>query len=117
MSARSASASVIATSILAVAFALGCGGGGNESKSKSGSAVDSATAKTISDTEVMREAEAAANQVIRSIGDCEAVSAVYADTIAKLDDVEARVQTQAGRTTLQTLRRQVTTAGEACGIR
>lgn len=88
----------------------GCGGGG-------GNDAGSATTKIVSDTAVMKEAEAAANEVIRSTGDCDAVRAAYADAIAKLDEVESRVQTQAGRTTLQTLRKQVTTAGEACGIR
>lgn len=96
---------LVAVSVVAL---LSCGGGSD---------VDSATAKTISDTAVMREAEAAANEVIRSTGDCEAVGTAYAGAIAKLDEVESRVQTQAGRTTLQTLRKQVTTAGEACGIR
>jgi hypothetical protein len=97
---------------LALALAVGCGGGGG-----GGGDIGSATAKTISDTEVMKEAEAAANEVIRSVGDCDAVKAAYADAIAKLDEVESRVQTQAGRTSLQTLRKQVTTAGEACGVR
>jgi hypothetical protein len=112
------------TFALALALALACGGGGSAGTAGSagtggetGGDLGSATAKTISDTGVMREAEAAANPVIRSIGDCDAVSSAYPDAIAKLDEIESRVQTQAGRTSLQALRKQVTTAGEACGVR
>ena len=70
----------------------------------------------VSDTQVLSEAEAAANEVIRNAADCEAVADSYATVMSKLDEVEGRVQTAVGRTTLGTLRKQVSTIGEACGV-
>jgi hypothetical protein len=69
----------------------------------------------VSDKQVLAEAEAAANDVIRNAADCEAVAESFGTVMAKLDEVEGRVQTAVGRTTLGTLRKQVTTIGDACG--
>jgi hypothetical protein len=78
---------------------------------------DPAAGGVVSDTQVLAEAEAAANDVIRNAGDCQAVAESFATVIAKLDEVEGRVQTAVGRTTIGTLRKQVTTIGDACGVR
>lgn len=86
-----------------------CGG---DSKS-----ADQMVSDTVGDTRILKDAEAAANQIIRNAGDCDAISAAYSDVIAKLDEVEGQVQTSTGRTTITTLRKQVTTAAEACGVR
>jgi hypothetical protein len=69
----------------------------------------------VSDREVLAEAEAAANDVIRNAADCEAVAESFGTVMAKLDEAEGRVQTAVGRTTLGTLRKQVTIIGDACG--
>jgi len=67
-----------------------------------------------SDTEALREAQAAANEVIRNAQDCEAMKTGVPDAQQKLDAVAARIKTEAGRQTLQALKAQVRTIGEAC---
>ncbi len=97
----------IAIAVLVSLGPLGCSGGGP----------DQAVSETVSDTQALSEAEAAANEIIRNATDCQAVSASYASVMAKLDEVEARLQTAVGRTTLGTLKKQVGTIGDACGAR
>jgi hypothetical protein len=108
---KASTALLVAGASIALLFAVGCGG--SQKKDDTGSA----TARIVSDTRVVKEAEAAANEVVRSVGDCDAVKAAYPNAIAKLDAADAEAQTQTGRTTLETLRKQVKTAGEACGLR
>lgn len=95
----------LALTILASLFGLGCSG------------TDQAVSDTVSDTQAIAEAESAANDVIRNASDCEAVTASFSSVMAKLDEVEGRLQTAVGRTTLGSLKKQVGTIGEACGAR
>jgi proline dehydrogenase len=74
----------------------------------------SQTADVISDTEALKQANAAANRVIRAAGDCEAVKAALAETSRVLDEVQQKVRTETGRTTLDALRKQVRTIAETC---
>ena len=69
---------------------------------------------TASDTAAMREANDAANTVIRAAGDCDAVKAALPDTNARLDAVSARLVTATGKTSLDSLRKQVATIASAC---
>ncbi|MGH9389285.1 MAG: hypothetical protein ACRD1Z_06685 [Vicinamibacteria bacterium] len=95
----------IALAVLVSLFLLGCSG------------TDQAVSDTVSDTQALAEAESAANDVIRNASDCEAVTASFSSVMAKLDEVEGRLQTAVGRTTLGSLKKQVGTIGEACGAR
>ena len=95
----------LALTILASLFGLGCSG------------TDKAVSDTVSDTQALAEAESAANDVIRNASDCEAVTASFSSVMAKLDEVEGRLQTAVGRTTLGSLKKQVGNIGEACGAR
>ncbi len=70
----------------------------------------------VTDTELMREANAAANQIIRNQTDCEVVKSSIEEVRQKLDEVESKLQTSAGRTAVQPLRKQVNTIAEACGV-
>lgn len=99
---------VPALAVLAALSLPGCSGSGETERAVSG---------TVSDTHLLAEAERAANDVIRNAADCEAVAASFSSAMAKLDEVEGQVQTAVGRTTLETLRKQVGTIGEACGAR
>jgi hypothetical protein len=76
---------------------------------------DEKVSDTVSDRQVLAEAESAANEVVRSAGDCDAVNAAFSSAMAKLDEAEGRVQTAVGRTALESLKKQVRTIGEACG--
>ncbi|HLE69707.1 MAG TPA: hypothetical protein VJH87_08505 [Vicinamibacteria bacterium] len=98
----------IALAVLAFLALLGCSGSGG---------TDKAISDTFSDTQALAEAESAANDVIRNASDCEAVTASFSSVMAKLDEVEGRLQTAVGRTTLGALKKQVGNIGEACGAR
>lgn len=93
-------------------IASGCGNDTTDDKSL-GQQVGGA----ISDTRAMEEAQAAANQILRNAMDCEAVKANIEDVTRKLDEAEARIQTETGRTTMKALRLQVTRIAETCGAR
>ncbi len=90
-------------------LAAGCSGGGGKD--------ETGVSQAVGDTQLVREAQGAANELLRSASDCAAVEASYRNVSAKLDEVESRLQTETGRTTLETLRKQVGTVAEACGVR
>ncbi len=69
----------------------------------------------ISDIDVVKEAEAAANKIIRNASDCEFVKAEVDGVVQALDDVDGEIQTATGRTTMNALRVQVGRVAEACG--
>jgi len=96
----------LALAVLASLTLLGCSGSGG---------TDQAVAGTVSDTQVLAEAEAAANDVIRNASDCESVTASFSSVMAKLDEVEGKLQTAVGHTIVETLKKQVGTIGDACG--
>jgi hypothetical protein len=68
----------------------------------------------ISDTETLREAQAAAGEVIRNAGDCAAVSSGLDAALGAIADAEAEVQTATGRQTLEALRKRVDGVAQAC---
>ena len=71
-------------------------------------------ADTTVDTQVLREATGAANDVVRSAGDCEAVQALIGEAKAKLEEAAPRLRTAAGRSSLDALRKQVGKVEELC---
>ncbi len=71
-------------------------------------------ADVVSDTNALREANAAANPVVRAAGDCEAVKAALPEANRRLDAVEGSVRTVTGRTTLEAIRKRVNTIAETC---
>jgi hypothetical protein len=71
-------------------------------------------ADVASDTDALREANAAANPVVRAAGDCEAVKAALPEANRRLDAVAGSVRTVTGRTTLEAIRKRVNTIAELC---
>lgn len=71
-------------------------------------------ADVVSDTEVMREASAAANEVVRNATDCEAAKAALDEAQRELDEAAAKVRTATGRATLAALRQRVKAVADAC---
>jgi hypothetical protein len=69
---------------------------------------------TVTDMRVMSDATEAANRVIRSAMDCEAVKASLDDARAKLDLALKEVKTVPGRASLQALRQDVDRVASAC---
>lgn len=72
------------------------------------------TANIVSDTNVMEQAEAAANAVIRNASDCDAVKATLPEADQKLADASSKIRTQAGIVALQSLKTQVDRVRELC---
>lgn len=71
-------------------------------------------AKIASDTEVLREASAAVNVVVRQAGDCEGVKAGLDEARQSLADAAERVRTSTGRTTLEALRKRLESIADTC---
>ncbi len=74
----------------------------------------SATSKIVSDNQVLADANAAATEVIRAAGDCEAVKAALPTARAKLAAIEGRVKTETGRTTFAALQKRVEDIATMC---
>jgi hypothetical protein len=73
-----------------------------------------ATGNAASDTAVLKEAQAAANEVLRNADQCEAAKAALPEANRKLDEAAGRVRTATGQETLKTLRAQVRTVEQNC---
>jgi hypothetical protein len=92
------------------AAATACQGGGDAGPKDPGQAVGDAAA----DTALLREANAAANEVVRNAADCPAARAAIAPAYAKLDDIDPKLRTETGRTSLAAIRKQVDRVAELC---
>jgi hypothetical protein len=66
------------------------------------------------DTQVMSDAQAAVNEVLRAGSDCDMAKPAVALAIAKLDEAARHIRTAAANATLDSLRQQVKTAKDAC---
>jgi hypothetical protein len=66
------------------------------------------------DTQVMRDAQAATNEVIRASSDCELAKPAIAAANMKLDEAARNIRTAAGNATLDSMRRQVRRAQDLC---
>ncbi len=66
------------------------------------------------DNQILKEANAAASAVVQAAGDCAAVKAAIDEANRKLDEAERQVRTPVGRTTINTLKKQVRTIADAC---
>jgi hypothetical protein len=95
----------------AAALALAVLAAGCEKKE---SRLEKDAANLVSDTRVLEEASAAANDVVRNASDCDAVKAALPETRRKLEEAGKRVRTLAGRASLESLNKQVTHIVDAC---
>ena len=66
------------------------------------------------DTAIVRQAQAAANEVVRNAGDCDLAKPGIVEANRRLDEAMAKVRTATGRTTLDVLRKRVSTVADAC---
>lgn len=72
------------------------------------------TANVVSDTEILREASAAVNEVVRQAGDCEAMKPGLEPARRSLDEAAGRVRTATGQATLDALRKRLDGLVEVC---
>lgn len=107
--------SLAATAALALgALALvGCGGGKPE-PSPSPSGVGAVAKAMEQDMAIMREANAAASDVIRAAGDCDAARPLITAATARLDEASRKVQTSMGQQSVEALRKKVRDVAESC---
>lgn len=66
------------------------------------------------DTQVMHDAQAAVNEVIRNSLDCDLAKPSIAAAIMKIDEAARHIRTTAGNATLDTMRKQVRQVQDAC---
>lgn len=67
-----------------------------------------------SDTEVLREASAAVNEVVRQAGDCEAMRPGLEAARRSLDEAAQQIRTVTGQVTLDALRKRLDGLAEVC---
>jgi hypothetical protein len=106
-----------AAAVVVAALACGCGGGKPQptpTPPPASKGLGDMMADTAWDTQVLREASNAANEVVRSAGDCEAVRPIIGEAKARLDAAEPRLRTGAGRGSLDALRKQVAKVEDLC---
>ena len=100
-----------ATFGLALLVLTGACKGGTESGPKDpGQAVGDAAA----DTNLLHDANGAANEVIRNAADCPAARAAITPAYEKLDAIAPQLKTEAGRVSLAAIRKQVDRIAELC---
>ena len=74
----------------------------------------SSTEKIVDDDQTLKEASAAANEVVRAAGDCEAVKAALPAARQKLSEVEGRVRTQTGKVSLGAIKKRMEDVASMC---
>lgn len=100
--------------LVALSFAACSAGPQEPPATTSGKDVGAQAADVASDTAALRAANAAAGEVVRAAGDCEAVKAALPEAIRRLEEIEGSVRTQAGRTTFEAVRKRVHDLAELC---
>lgn len=109
---------------LAAAIALtvassGCGGAPESAGSSTPAPASKGLGESVgdagADTRVLREANAAAGDIIRAAADCDAARPLGEPTKKKLDELASQLQTPTGRASLDALKKQVQNIIDACG--
>ena len=89
-------------------------GMGKPAPSPSPSGIGAVVKAMEQDINVMHEANAAASEVIRAAGDCDAARPLIPAANARLDEAQRKVQTSTGQQTLDALRKKVREVSENC---
>jgi hypothetical protein len=100
-----------ACAVLALSFAA-CGG--IKEAEKRDRDIGQQTADITSDRQVLGDASAAVNEVIRNQDDCDVARPAITKAITKLDEAARHGRTATGRTTLDGLRAQVRGIAQNC---
>jgi len=103
---------ILMVSLLGLTLAA-CGGDSDSPDAKDDS-IGAQAGRVGHDTQVMRQANAAAGDVIRAAGDCEGVKAALPEARRKLDELKAEIQTETGKDSLAALRTRVDQVAELC---
>ena len=74
----------------------------------------SSTEKIVDDNQTLAAANAAAGEVVRAAGDCDAVKAALPGARQKLSELEGRVRTETGRMTFAAVKKRVDDIATMC---
>jgi len=99
---------------VALVFLLTSACGGSQTAKPEPGSLGQQAADITADTQTLRAAQAAANEVVRNASDCPAVNQALPGANQAMDDAAAKVRTVAGRQSLDAMRKQVSTVAEAC---
>jgi hypothetical protein len=102
---------LVAVSLPALA---GCSKGAPEASPAPGGGIGQDVGDIGHDLPIVKRAEAAAGEVVRATGDCDAVKAALPGAQAALDEALTQVRTGASRTTITNLKKQVADVVGAC---
>ena len=100
--------------VAGIALVMTACGGGKPAPSPSPSGIGAQVKAMEQDINMMAEANAAANDVIRAAGDCDAARPLIPAANARLDEAQRKVQTATGTQTLEALRKKVREVSENC---
>jgi hypothetical protein len=103
---------ISALTVAALVFSMACSPG-QRTKEDPGALGEQAGAIG-ADTQTIRTAQAAANEVVRNAGDCPAVNQAMPAAEQAIDAASGKIQTTAGQQSLDTMRKQIRTVAEAC---
>jgi hypothetical protein len=103
-----------ALGVMAVALTMAACGSGKPEPSPSPSGLGAQVKAMEQDMNTMREANAAATDVIRAAGDCDAARPLIPAANARLDEAQRKVQTATGQQTLEALRKKVKEVADNC---
>ena len=99
--------------LAAVLMTTACGKG-TPAPSPSPSGIGAQVKAMEQDMSTMAAANAAASDVIRAAGDCDAARPLIPAANARLDEAQRQVQTATGKQTLEALRKKVREVAENC---
>ena len=74
----------------------------------------SSTVKIVDDNQTLAAANAAAGDVVRAAGDCEAVKAALPAARQKLAELEGSVRTQTGKVTFAAVKKRIEDVASMC---
>ncbi len=96
---------------LAVALVSACSG---TPPKESPGGLGQQAADITSDTQTLRAAQAAVNEVVRNTQDCPLVNQSLPGANAAIDEADSKVKTLAGKQSLDAMRKQLQRTAEAC---
>ena len=91
-------------------------GGASSPEGEGDASPSGAAGEAVNDTQAMQEATSVANEIIRNAADCEAVEANIESAMSRLNEISSSLQTEVGRTSMNSLLRQVEQIAAACGV-
>ena len=109
-----ATRSYAAASAIAILGLSSCGRGASDAASPAPGGIGQDVGDIGHDLPIVKQAQAAAGDVVRAAGDCDAVKAAFPRAQAALDTALQQVRTGASRSTLTNLKKQITDTAGAC---